>query len=172
MTVLDQEFLQSVLPVILGIDPKYVIPRQGTFFNPQDMLPTPEKPMTWCAFALEDENPATITHYVVDGATPPQNWSVQHKIGWLALQFVGTRAKAMASSIGHWTQRQDVRDNLLGPIDGQIFADSGRVSVVDFVQEGQNTVKAYTARVHILYASEIETGQVAMPGLVFQGGVS
>lgn len=174
MTVFDQNFLQAILPALLGMDPSFVVPRQGNWFNPQDMMPTPQKPKTWCAFAIEDERPVTLPHYVVDHA--PANWSVQHWIATLALQFVGTRAKELATSVGHWLHRADVFTAFC-QVDGSVLTDF-RLSVVDFFQEGLNSVKAYTMRFSVLYASEIETGQTRtgpgtdMAGFVFKGGAS
>lgn len=173
MTVLDQSFLQVNLPAILGVDAQFVIPRQANWFNVKDNLPMPGKPMTWCAFALEDERPLDLPHYIVERdalGVPVANWSVQHNTATLALQFVGTRGKEMATSVGHWLHRSDVFD-MFSKVDGSVLGDF-RVTAVDFVQEGLNTVKAYTARLRILYASEIETGQGPMPVLKFQGTVT
>jgi hypothetical protein len=174
MTVLDQTFLQSVLPTILGVDKKYVIPRQGNWSNAQDILGPPGKPNTWCAFALEDEHPVDLPFYVVDST--PACWTVQHNIARLALQFVGPKGKALASSVGHWLHRSDVLA-AFAQVDGNVLGDFS-ISTVDFAQDGGNWVKAYTARIRVLYASEIETGQTRTgPGtdmavLDFGGGLS
>jgi hypothetical protein len=158
MTSLDEAFLLSILPGILALDPKYVVPRQGNWYNPQDHLEPMEQPKTWCAFAIEDDVPIDAPHYALDPLNPGANWSVQHRIAAVALQFVGTRAKASATSIGHWLHRQDVFA-ALSQIDGRLIGSESKISTVDFVQEGANTVKAYTVRIRIAYASEIETGQ-------------
>ena len=177
MTVLNEAFLLSVLPGILALDPKYVVPRQGNWYNPQDHLEPMEKPMTWCAFAIEDDVPVDAPHYVTDPLDPTKNWSVQHRIATVSLQFVGPRAMASAASVGHWLHRQDVFE-ALSEIDARLIGSASAVSVVDFAQEGANTVKAYTVRVRVAWASEIETGQTlttedpAWTGVQFQGKVS
>jgi hypothetical protein len=158
VTVLDEAFLISILPGILALDAQYVVPRQGNWWNPQDHLEPMAQPKTWCAFAIEDDVPVDAPHYAPDPANPGANWSVQHRIATVALQFVGSRAKASATSVGHWLHRADVFA-ALSQIDGRLIGSASAISVVDFVQEGANTVKAYTVRIRIAYASEIETGQ-------------
>lgn len=169
MTVLNEETLAPMLATILDLDPSFVVPKQGNWFNPQDMTPTPQKPMTWCAYAIDDEEPIDLPHYVADST--PANWSVQHKRARLVLQFVGTDAKRLASSVGHWVLRQSAQDQF-ALVDGRIMGDSGRVRATDFYQDGENTVKAYNTSVGIIYASEIETGQDVVTEVDFQGVVS
>ncbi len=172
MTSLDAEFLKAQLPAILGLADNFVIPRQGNWWNAQ-MLPRADRPMTWCAFAIEDELPVTIPFLLADRT--PANWSVQHKMTHIALQFVGTLAKVLASSVGHWINRESAiaAFNL---VDGKIMGDSGRVSVVDFYFDGDNAMRAYTARMRVLWASEIPTAQplvsaTGLKGIVFEGSL-
>ncbi len=171
MTSLDAEFLQAQLPEILGLDSKFVVPRQGNWWNPISMMPRADRPSTWCAFAIEDELPVTIPFLLADAA--PSLWSVQHKMTHIALQFIGTLAKVLASSVGHWINRESAAA-AFALIDGKIMGDSGRVSAVDYYYDGDNAVRAYTTRLRVLWASEIPTAQrlvsqTGLKGIVFQG---
>ena len=159
--------LRTTLATIFGIDPQYVVPRQGNWFNPQAGEENPAKPLTWCAYKIEGERGITVAHYASDGV---KNYSVVHKTAQLTLQFVGDQAEDLANSIAHWSHRQDVADGF-SAYDAKVFADSGDVIVSDFDQQGVNTVYAYNVRVRIVWADEIDSGQTKpMPNIVFQPG--
>jgi hypothetical protein len=178
MIVLNETTLAGMFAAILNLPQAYVVPKQGNWWNPQDsaallmaVLPGSQRPQTWCAFALEDETPLDIAHYVQDGATPPNNWSVQHKIANLVLQFVGTNAMALASSIGQWTNNA-LAQAQFALVDGRVCASSGRVRATDFLQEGENTVKSYNVALRVIYAGEIPTGQDYLTGATLQGVIA
>ena len=57
MTATTEAVLEGILATILACDSKYVIPRQGNWYNPQDNTADPLKPDTWCGYAIEDEDP-------------------------------------------------------------------------------------------------------------------
>lgn len=178
MNVLTNALTQSMIANILDFDPHYVVPKQGNWWNPQDsaallqaVLPDSQRPQTWCAFTFEGGVPIDSPHYVQDSATPPQNWMVQHKKDTLVLQFVGTDAKRLADTVGFWVIREDVQAQF-SLVDGKICGSSGAVTSVDFLQEGNNSVKAYTARLDVIYAVEIETGQDILESATFGGVVT
>lgn len=176
MTVLDMNFIGSILPAIFGSDPRYVVRRQGNWFNPQDSMGYPAKPITWIAYTIEDEHPITLPHYASD--TTPANWSVIHSAATIAIQFVGERARAQAASMLHWAHRDDVFQ-AFSQVDGVILPGSFKMTATDFYQDGLNTIRAYTVRFDVVYASEIETGQPqtsdpvnGVKKFVFTGGVN
>jgi hypothetical protein len=178
VNILTEQLLAGMIAAILNFPPAYVVPRQGNWWNPQDsaallqaVLPNTQRPNTWCAFALEDENPIDLPHYVQDSATPPNNWAVQHCKAMLAIQVVGTNAKAIASSVGLWLINE-VAQAQFALVDGRITGSPGRLSAVDFLQDGNNTVLAYTKRIGVIYAVEVPTGQDVLAGAVFSGVVS
>jgi hypothetical protein len=167
---LTLDTLRGMLVAIFGVDEKYVVPRQGDWFNPQDMLPTAEKPMTWLAFDIEDDTPIDLAHFQGDPASGAGNDSVQHRTARITLQFVGTRGHTMALTVGHWIHNQKVRDQL-ALVEGQLYGDSGSVRTSDFYQDGENTVKAYNVTVRVAWTSRVATGQGLMESLQFQGKV-
>lgn len=167
MSRLTLDRLGDTLSAILGVDRRYVVPKQGNWWNPQEQLPEEERPATWCAYMIYGMRPITMAHYVTDGVT---NWSVQHRIGKLSLQFVGTGAEELALDVGHWTHRSTVA-LAFGEYDGRIMGNTGEVTVTDFDGAGDNAVKAYNVDVNLAWADEVDTGQGLMPNLVFEGEV-
>ena len=123
---LNTKNLRNTLVTILGVDPDYVVPKQGNWFNPQGTENSAQKPRTWCAFRINGERNVTLAHYTSDAT--PKNYSVVHKTGQLSLQFVGDKAEDLANSVAHWIHRQDVQD-AFAVYDGKIFA-KDRKSVV------------------------------------------
>jgi hypothetical protein len=167
---LTQDVLRGMLATIFAVDPMYVLPRQGNWFNPQDMLPTAEKPKTWVAFDIEFDKPLDIVHYQGNAGSGFGNDSVQHRTANIVLQLVGTRAHSLAYSVGHWIHNQTVRDQL-ALIEGQLFGDVGAITTTDFHQDGANTVKAYNVRFRVVWVSRIPTGQGLFEDVAFQGKV-
>lgn len=167
---LTGDTLRAMLVVIFGVDQKYVVPQQGNWFNPQDMLPTPEKPMTWCAYNILFDRPLDIAQFQGDAASGYGNDSVQHRVATIKLQLVGTKAHDLALSVGHWIHNQRVRDQLV-LVEGQLFGDVGDVTSIDFYQDGANTVKAFNVQFRVAWTSRIATGQEVMEPMAFQGGI-
>lgn len=161
--------LQATLSAILGVDPAYVVPRQGNWFQPTGGENYPGKPKTWCAFRIDGTRPVTTPHFVaLDTET---NWSVAHKIASISLQFVGDVAEDLANSVVHWLHNSAVQD-AWAAYDGRLMASSGAVTVTDFDQQGANTVLAYNVRIEVVYADEIDSGQTyPIPDFEFEGQV-
>ena len=147
--------LRATLATVLGVDPQYVVPRQGNVFNPQAGEPNPARPRTWCGFRIDGERTVTAPHYVPNG-TPAKNYSVVHKTATVSLQFVGDQAEDLANSVAHWPH-DAVAQDAFGAYDGRVFADSGDIVVTDFDQQGANTVLAYNVRIRIVWADEIDS---------------
>lgn len=175
MSELNQTTLRDFLSAALSLDEMYIVPLQGNWFQPQDMLSTPDKPMTWCAYRIESSVPLDIPYYEPAPATDREdgdnNWSVQHKVATIHLQFVGDLAEDLANSVGHWLHSGAVRQQL-DIVGGQLYGDSGDVRATDFYQEGANSVLAYNVRFRIVWASTIETAQPLMPDMAFEGGIT
>jgi hypothetical protein len=124
--------------------------------------------MTWVAYSIDGDRPMDIAHF--QGELPGSNWSVQHRIAALVLQFVGTYAHELALSVGHWSHNSVVAAQFY-LVEGRVMGDVGDIRMTDFFQDGENTVKAYNVRVNVVWVSRIDTGQGAMEDLVFEGEV-
>jgi len=158
---LNQTSLRTILATVLSVDPKYVVPKQGNWWNPQDQLTEP-KPSTWCAYRIGAALPLTLPFYDVD-AISGEHISVEHRVATITLQFVGAQAEDLANSVGHWIHRQDVRVQL-ATISAQLYGDSSAVTVTDFSQEGNNDVLAYNTSFRLVWASRIATGLLPIGG--------
>ena len=168
---LNQKNLGPLLATILGVEEKYVVPRQGNVWNPQLVDSDTGRPVTWCAYRIDGERPVTVSHFVADAESTPRNWSVQHKTATVTLQFIGDIAEDLANDVGHWTHREAVRA-ALAQFDAQLYGDSGEVIVSDFDQQGANTVLAYNVRFRMVWADEIDTEQDHIIGMVMVGEVT
>jgi hypothetical protein len=167
---LTSETLRDMLVAIFGVDEKYVVPKQGNWWNPQDMLSTPDKPKTWVAYSIEDDRPVDVVHYQPsDNGTSPD--SVQHRIANCVLQCVGERAHDLALSVGHWIHNP-VAQAQFYMVEGRLMGDVGRVTCTDFFQDGLNTVKAYNVAFRIAWTSRIASNQGLMENIVFEGEVT
>ena len=47
---LNQTTLRGILAAVLSVDPKYVVPKQGNWWNPQDG----QRNIEWCAYQIND----------------------------------------------------------------------------------------------------------------------
>ena len=83
---LNQTTLRGILAQILSVDPKYVVPKQGNWWNPQDKLQNIEN---WCAYQIKSNKPRTSPFYDEgkDNSTPVNGVAVL-KIAEIDLQFV------------------------------------------------------------------------------------
>lgn len=149
---LSQSSLRTILATIFSVDAKYIVPKQGNWFNPQDMLPTEEKPLTWVAFRISKARPRMIPVLIedIDGVR-----SVQVIISRVDLQIVGTRAEELAASVSHWLRRQDVKD-AFATEDAELIAQDFSVTALDFYQDGANNILSYNVRISVLWESVIE----------------
>jgi hypothetical protein len=166
---LNQANLRTTLAAIFDVDPQYIVPKQGTWWNPQAVENNPTKPLTWCAFRIDGQRTITAPFYVQDAV--PSNIDSVLKIGRLTLQFVGDQAEDLANSIAHWVHRDDVL-SAFDAYDAKVLGDVGEVVVSDFDQQGENSVLAYNVTVRIAWADEIGTLQQKWPsgGVAFQPG--
>ena len=149
---LSQTTLRTTLATILSVDPKYIVPKQGNWFNPQDMLPTEEKPLTWVAYRISRAKPRIIPVLVEDEDGKRSFTFIVSKVD---LQIVGTRAEALAESVAHWMRRQDVRD-AFELIDASLMAQDFTTSVLDFYQDGANNILSYNVSFYVVWESVIE----------------
>ena len=168
---LNAATLRDMLAKILAVDPSYVVPRQGTWWNPQldpSLLATPR---TWCAYRIEADGPLDAPFYADEEESGDRvNLSVARRVARVALQFVGPDAEEWARGTAHWLMRQDVADQL-DRVGGRLFGAPSDVSSVDFYQDGANTVIAYTVRLRVAWVSEIVADQPIVRGAQFEGEV-
>jgi len=158
----NQSYVRSLLSLAFNIDQKYIVPKQGNWFNPQDVVGRNFSIDTWCAFLIKDSKPRTQPYYSASTDVTPINSSVVQMISNVDVQLVGLYAEYGAQSMAHWAKRSDIQAFML-PSGMSILPDGlGSYTVTNFAQEGLNSVLAYNARFRVLWLSEIDTPQLSI----------
>jgi hypothetical protein len=153
--------LASGLAVIFGVPNKYVVPRQGTWWNPQDAIDNVSgKPDTWVGFRVKNAKPRCLPFQAQNYSDPLNPYDVVFYTGVVDMQIVGGRAQALAESVSHWMDRSDV-EATFNSMDAKLMGCEGGYSVTDFYQGGaeytnrSNTVLSYNVTVKLEWASAI-----------------
>lgn len=165
---LNQTTLRGILAQILSVDPKYVVPKQGNWWNPQAKDPNID---TWCAYQIRRNRPRTTPFYEV-GTTNNQkvNSVAVQKIAEIDLQFVGPKSEELANSVAMWPLRSDVKAQFQ-TVQGAIMNGEYDAVSSNFYQEGGNTVLAWNVSLRVLWYSFKDTNQGLMPQITFEGKI-
>jgi hypothetical protein len=155
---LNQTTFRSTLASIFSISQDYIIPKQGNWFNPQDIAVSYNKPDTWVAYKIDYGNPRVMPMLLPTDALNTAMASVSWYVGGAEIRFVGKRAEELAQSVTHWLHRTDVKD-AFRLIDAELMADDGKYHVDSYYQDGLNTILAFRVSVKIGYSSIITTSQ-------------
>jgi hypothetical protein len=157
-----QTFLRSLLSLGFNLDEKYIVPKQGNWFNPQDVVGRNPSIDTWCAFLIKDSKARTQPYYEATDDAVPVNCSVVQMISTVDLQLIGKYAEAGVQSMAHWNKRGDIEELLLPSGMTILPKGLGDYYVTNFGQDGLNSVLAYNTRIGVLWNSEIQTPQMAI----------
>lgn len=166
---LNQTTLRGILAAILSVDEKYVVPKQGNWWNPQA---ADANIANWCAYQIRRNRPRTVPFY--DKGT--DNGSAVNvvtvlKMAEIDLQFVGPKSEELANSVALWPLRSDVQTQFK-KVHGAIMNDEYDAVSSPFYQEGGNTVTAWNVPVKVLWYSIMDTEQGTMPALTFEGSIN
>lgn len=134
---LNQTTLRGILAQILSVDQKYIVPKQGNWWNPQQ---PGANIANWCAYRIKSNKPRTAPFYkeITDGT----NSVVVLKIASVELQFVGPQSEQLAQSVAMWPLRGDVKAQLQ-TVNGAVMYEDYTAIPSDFYQDGSNTVLAW-----------------------------
>lgn len=170
---LNQTTLRGILAAILSVNEKYVVPKQGNWFNPQEANANIEN---WCAYQIRQNRPRTLPFYDVGTQRQGQvetkvNGGAVLKIADIDLQFVGPRSEELANSVAFWPLRSDVQTQFK-TVQGAILNDEYDAVSSFFMQEGNNTVMAWNTSIRVQWYSLLDTNQGRMPSLLFQGKIN
>ena len=169
---LNQTTLRGILAAILSVNEKYVVPKQGNWFNPQEANADIEN---WCAYQIRQNRPRTLPFYDVGEKTQGQlktkvNGGAVLKIAEIDLQFVGPKSEELANSVAFWPMRSDVKQQFK-QVQGAIMNDEFDAISSIFSQDGNNTVMAWNTSIRVQWYSLLDTNQGAMPGLILNGKI-
>lgn len=169
---LNQTTLRGILAAVLSVDEKYIVPKQGNWWNPQSANANIEN---WCAYQIRRNRPRTVPFYeegsnTVNNTTSAVNSVAVLKIADIDLQFVGPQSEEIANSVAMWPFRSDVKKEFQ-KVHGAIMNDEYDAISSAFYQEGANTVMAWNVTISVLWYSILDTDQGRMPQLTLQGNV-
>lgn len=157
---LNQTTLRGILAAILSVDQKYIVPKQGNWWNPQDKL---SNISNWCAYRIKSSRPRTVPYYDIgtenkSGETVKVNGVCVEKISDIELQFVGPQAEAIANSVAMWPLRSDVQEQFKA-VHGAIMYDDMTAIGSVFSQDGLNTIIAWNVTIRVKWTQIIDTDQ-------------
>ena len=170
---LNQTTLRGILAAVLSVDQKYIVPKQGNWWNPQSKE---ANIANWCAYQIKSNRPRTLPFYhegseTQQSITTPVNGVAVLKMAVFDLQFVGPQSEELANSVAMWPLRSDVAEQFK-QVRGAIMNDEYDAVSSVFHQEGGNTVMAWNVpNVKVLWYSITDTNQGRMPALDLQGNV-
>lgn len=162
---LNQTTLRGILAQILSVNEKYIVPKQGNWWNPQE---NQQNINNWCAYQIKSNRPRTAPFY-----SEGQNGNrvVVEKIAEIALQFVGPASEDLAASVASWPLRGDVK-SAFQSVQGAIMYDDMTAIASNFFQDGNNSVIAWNVNIRVLWYSVTEANQSAMPGVILNGKIN
>lgn len=165
---LNQTTLRGILAQVLSVDAKYIVPKQGNWWNPQQ---PGANVANWCAYQIKSNRPRTLPFYDVgmDVSTPVNGVAVL-KIAEIDLQFVGPNSEELANSVAMWPLRSDVKTQFK-TVQGAILNDEFNAISSYFAQEGDNTVMAWNTTIRVLWYSLLDTNQGRFPDITLNGKV-
>ena len=168
---LNQTTLRGILAAVLSVDPKYVVPKQVNWWNPQDKE---ANIANWCAYQIKGNKPRTLPFYhegrkIQQSITTPVNGVAVLKMAVFDLQFVGPQSEKLANNVAMWPLRSDVAEQFK-QVHGAIMNDEYDAVSSVFHQDGANTVIAWNVpNVKVLWYSILDTNQGLMPALDLEG---
>lgn len=173
MSNLDNTLLRTILAEIFFAEEDraeaiaYIVPKQGNWYNPQD---TEEgKIATWIAYNIPNRETVLKARNVQNEVY--EDFNLINELVEIDLQFVGTEAERLASSVMHWPRRADV-SAAFEVVSGQVREDRIRVTSSWFKQEGMNTTYAYNVKVRVYCANLQETGVLKLEHFYTNGIIS
>ena len=169
---LNQTTLRGILAAIFNVDQKYIVPKQGNWFNPQEANANIEN---WCAYQIRRNAPRTVPFYDTGTQTSGQTTSKVNgvavlKIADIDLQFVGPQSEELANSVAAWPLRTDVKTQF-EQVHGAILNDEYDAVSSPFMQDGNNTVMAWNTTIRVQWYSITDTSQGPMPAITFTGKI-
>lgn len=153
---LNQTQLRGMLARILSVDKKYVVPKQGNWYNPQCKH---DNVANWCAYQIRSSTPRTLPFYDVgvDNGKAVNGAAILRR-SVIDLQFVGPRSEELAMSVAFWPMRGDVKRELK-KINGALMNNEVQAVSSRFAQSGANTIMAWNTTIDVMWYDVLDTTQ-------------
>jgi hypothetical protein len=168
---LNNENFRSILANIYEIDQKYIVLKQGNWYNPDA---TSARPKTWIGYKILRNSPITLPFWREDSILEEEtevfyNYLMAPKKAEIDLQFIGERSEELANSVFSWLNRQDVIAEL-EKVNGKIMANDLSSWSSDYVLDGENTITAWNVKIYIVWVQKIQTEQIKFTDVTIEGG--
>jgi hypothetical protein len=157
----NHTLLGSGLASIFGVNPAYVVLRQGTWWNPQAQIDnTAGKPDTWIGYRIKNAKPRSLPMQVPDPNDALNMYDVVFYTSDVDMQIVGGQAQYLAESVSHWLDRSDV-SSVFQSMDAALMAVNAGYTVTEFFNGGaeyaarSNVVLSYNVSFRVEWASSI-----------------
>lgn len=165
---LNQTTLRGILAAITSVDEKFIVPKQGNWWNPQEQL---RRPDTWCAYMIRESKPRTVPfNNDKEASDVPKNSVAVMKLSAIDLQFVGKKAEEIANSVAFWPWRSDVAEQFK-TVRGSLMNDDLTARSSNFYQDGQNNVVAWNVTIRVLWYDVVDTSQIKVVGASVSGSI-
>lgn len=149
----NQQTLQGFLSLAFGINSSFVVPKQGTWYNPQAQASDGSKPDTWCAYRIVSSSAWSLP-FGVDQPSGAGVLKTSINTAIVEIQLVGEYAEQAVQSMQFWNERNSVTSYASNNGFATFYGSSGGYTVSTFVQEGVNTVLAYNARFKVQWNNQ------------------
>lgn len=162
-TILTNIFFAEADRAIYG---KYVVPKQGNWYNPQDT--TTDKIATWIGYNIPFRKSKIRARLDQDENNNEED--VVSEIVTIELQFVGAKAEEVALTLMHWNSRTDVHE-ALAVVSGQPLDEEVKIVQSVYKQDGLNTIYAYNVKRRIVCENTQLTGATRLLHFTASGQV-
>ncbi len=165
---LNQTTLRGILAQVLSVDNRYIVPKQGNWYNPQEANANIEN---WCAYRIKSNRPRTAPYYQeTEKNRTAQNTVCIEKIADIELQFIGPQSETLAQSVCLWPLRSDVKEKFAGVQGAVMYDDYSAVSSY-FGQDGMNSITAWNVSFRVLWVQTLDTTQNKLTDVSISGQI-
>lgn len=156
--MITQDTIRTCLQTIFNVPLNRIIPKQGNWYNPQDITNSG----TWVAFLITNGSPRVLP-FDQQGTEPAlyvgSQISTSYVLSKVKLQIVGPDAEVLAMSIQHWLNRSDVVALFDSHYSQLCAAGLGEYEVSNFSQDALNGVIAYNSSFTLQWANMFDVVQ-------------
>ena len=140
---------------------KYIIPMQGNFDNPLQLIEKDTFIMYW----IERDESLTQDDYIIDENN--QGWNRQKCVASILVRFIGKEAEDWVKTFRHLTKRKGIPEIFEGVCNARKLEYTSPVIPRKINYFGMNSQIAFDVRFKLYYDEVISTGWKPLTGINF-----
>ena len=140
---------------------KYIIPMQGNFDNPLQLIEKDTFIMYW----IERDESLTQDDYIIDENN--QGWNRQKCVASILVRFIGKEAEDWVKTFRHLTKRKGIPEIFEGVCNARKLEYTSPVIPRKINYFGMNSQVAFDVRFKLYYDEVISTGWKPLTGINF-----